>query len=439
MSLITPFRYFTSRVRRLNASNYSFSMKKLSCLPIFFVLLASAQAQSTGDTIPKTGGTPDTVRLNYRKVGVTTHRQVTIYDQDLDGARTASGEMFHNLHLTGASNDFAFNTWLLVTYLKTQKTVIVRVNDILPKKLAKKGIGLQLSQGAADSLGIKNTKQVKLNIDVIEPIDSISFITAQLGVPKPIDSATPNTFRAKGRSLNGIASFYSYNLDGTLTSTGERYRNAKFTAASNNFKLNTWVLVTNLNNKKSVIVRINDHMHPRMKAKGRVVDLSREAAKQLDFIDRGLTKVKVQPVEFIFSQEVKKRLDSLQQSDSASMDSIKTTEPPKPEPVVEDNSKTGIASFYSANLDGTLTATGERYRNNRMSAASNDFDLNTWVKITNLNNNKSIVLRINDRMHPRMQKKGRVVDLSRIAAKKLDFINNGLAKVKVEIVNKDNL
>ena len=72
-----------------------------------------------------------------------------------------------------------------------------------------------------------------------------------------------------------------------------------------------------------------------------------------------------------------------------------------------------------------------------MSAASNNFDLNTWVRVTNLKNNKSVILRINDRMHPRMERKGRVVDLSMSAAKKLDFIKKGLAKVKVEIVSKE--
>ena len=67
-----------------------------------------------------------------------------------------------------------------------------------------------------------------------------------------------------------------------------------------------------------------------------------------------------------------------------------------------------------------------------MTAASNNFKLNTWVRITNLKNNKSIVVRINDRMHPAMAKKGRVVDLTMTGAKTLDFVNAGLAKVKVE-------
>ncbi len=91
----------------------------------------------------------------------------------------------------------------------------------------------------------------------------------------------------------GIASFYSYNLDSTLTATGEYYTHSKLTAASNNFKLGTWVRVTNLKNGRSVIVRINDRMHPRMAKKGRVVDLSRSAAKLLGFMKGGLTRVQV--------------------------------------------------------------------------------------------------------------------------------------------------
>lgn len=103
----------------------------------------------------------------------------------------------------------------------------------------------------------------------------------------------------------------------------------------------------------------------------------------------------------------------------------------------------GIASFYSANLDGTKTATGEIFRNNKLTGASNNLKLNTWVKVTNLKNGKTVVVRINDRMHPSMKKKGRVIDLSRSAAKKLDFMEAGLTKVKLEVieppVNKGNI
>ena len=102
-------------------------------------------------------------------------------------------------------------------------------------------------------------------------------------------------------------------------------------------------------------------------------------------------------------------------------------------------SKLGIASFYSKNLDGTKTATGERFKNSNLTAASNSFKLNTWVKVTNIRNDKWVIVRINDRMHPKMAKRGRVVDLSRSAAKKLDFIKKGLTKVRVEVVEKQNV
>lgn len=100
----------------------------------------------------------------------------------------------------------------------------------------------------------------------------------------------------KPKTVIGIASFYSTNLDGTKTSTGETYRNSKFSGASNHFALNTWVRVTNLRNNKSIKVRINDHMHVRMAKRGRVIDLSRSAAKELGFLSRGLTRVKVEEI-----------------------------------------------------------------------------------------------------------------------------------------------
>ncbi|MFZ9221434.1 MAG: septal ring lytic transglycosylase RlpA family protein, partial [Sediminibacterium sp.] len=77
---------------------------------------------------------------------------------------------------------------------------------------------------------------------------------------------------------------------------------------------------------------------------------------------------------------------------------------------IELNRVTGIASFYSRNLDGTLTSTGERYRNKKYTAACNLFKLNTLVRVTNMRNGASILVRINDRMHPNMLKKGRVID-----------------------------
>jgi len=122
------------------------------------------------------------------------------------------------------------------------------------------------------------------------------FLFMMACLAKNLSAQADSTDKAKLKTITGIASFYSLNLTGTETATEERFDNKNMTAASNNFKLNTWVRVTNLRNGKSVVVRINDRMHTRMAKKGRVVDLSRAAAKQLHFMKRGLTKVKVEEV-----------------------------------------------------------------------------------------------------------------------------------------------
>src|SRR6476620_7363269 len=116
----------------------------------------------------------------------------------------------------------------------------------------------------------------------------------------------------------------------------------------------------------------------------------------------------------------------------ASENSVKLSNKTSPK---KDKSLFGIASFYSPELEGTETATGEIFEHDCLTAASNNFKLNTWVKVTNLHNGKSVVVRINDRMHPRMAEKGRVVDLTLSAAKKIGLSwLTGLAKVKVEPV-----
>jgi len=136
---------------------------------------------------------------------------------------------------------------------------------------------------------------------LIQGRDSLAPLKDSFKLDSSIKLEPLGGFKLKpnAKIITGIASFYSKNLDGTKTATGEYYRNAKLTAASNNNKLNTWVKVTNISNDKFVIVRINDRMHPRMAKRGRVVDLSRAAAKELDFMKKGLTKVRVEPIDII--------------------------------------------------------------------------------------------------------------------------------------------
>ena len=91
----------------------------------------------------------------------------------------------------------------------------------------------------------------------------------------------------------------------------------------------------------------------------------------------------------------------------------------------------GISSFYGPNFHGKLTANGEIFDMYGVSAAHKEFPFNTIVRVTNKNNGKSLMIRINDR-GPYVD--GRILDCSFGAAKKLDFVSDGTAPVKIEIL-----
>ena len=93
----------------------------------------------------------------------------------------------------------------------------------------------------------------------------------------------------------------------------------------------------------------------------------------------------------------------------------------------------GTASFYSNSFNGKKTANGEIYSHKKMTAACNVLPLGTWIRVTNLRNGRSVLVRTNDRLHARMK---RVVDLSRSAAEKLNYVKSGLTQVKVEVLGK---
>lgn len=95
----------------------------------------------------------------------------------------------------------------------------------------------------------------------------------------------------------------------------------------------------------------------------------------------------------------------------------------------------GVASYYHSKFQGRKTASGEKYDEKKMTAAHNRLPLGTRIRVVNLMNQRSVVVRINDRMH---HKNKRLVDLSRAAASKLGYIGRGLAKVSVEVLPKDH-
>lgn len=93
----------------------------------------------------------------------------------------------------------------------------------------------------------------------------------------------------------------------------------------------------------------------------------------------------------------------------------------------------GIASYYSNKFQGKRTASGELFDQEKMTCAHNALPMGTWLRVTNLRNNRTVVVRVNDRLNYRNH---RLVDLSRSAAAHLGYLKRGLARVKVTVLGK---
>ncbi len=111
------------------------------------------------------------------------------------------------------------------------------------------------------------------------------------------------------------------------------------------------------------------------------------------------------------------------------------SKPIPPSAAVSGWSEDGLASWYGGNdgFEGKPTASGEIYDSSKMTAAHRDLPLGTLVRVTNLDNGKSVDVRINDRgpfIH------GRVIDLSQEAARRLDLIGPGVGPVRIVILSR---
>ena len=91
----------------------------------------------------------------------------------------------------------------------------------------------------------------------------------------------------------------------------------------------------------------------------------------------------------------------------------------------------GVASWYGPNFHGKKTANGEIYNQYDMTVAHKFLPLNTLLRVTNLENNKSVIVRVNDRGP---YAKNRILDASRKVATELDFLNQGTAKIRINVV-----
>ena len=92
----------------------------------------------------------------------------------------------------------------------------------------------------------------------------------------------------------------------------------------------------------------------------------------------------------------------------------------------------GIASYYAEEFDGRQTANGETYDMNALTCAHRTLPFNTRLKVTNLENGSTVILRVNDRGP---FKAGRIVDVSLSAAKQLGMIPTGTARVRLTVLS----
>lgn len=209
-------------------------------------------------------------------------------------------------------------------------------------------------------------------------------------------SAIQNTgFPDTGEVQFGMASWYGEDFHGCITTSGEKYDMYDYTAAHRTLPFGTSVRVTNVESGKSVVVKVNDRGPWK---NGRVIDLSYAAAKQLGMILDGIVRVKV--------ERAKAEVDS------------------------EDK---GLASWYGQRFHRKKTASGETFDMNKLTAAHRSLPFGTVVKVTNMDNGKSVSVKINDRM-PKAEKT--IINLSKKAAQKLDILKNGTAMVSLYVTNR---
>lgn len=91
----------------------------------------------------------------------------------------------------------------------------------------------------------------------------------------------------------------------------------------------------------------------------------------------------------------------------------------------------GIASYYASRFSGKSTSSGEVFSNARMTAACNSLPLQSFVRVTNMHNHRSVIVRINDRMN---DSNSRLIDLSQAAARKIGMIRRGIIRVRMVLL-----
>lgn len=255
--------------------------------------------------------------------------------------------------------------------------------------------------------------------------------------------------------LEGMASFYGDEFEGKLTSTGEKYTQKGYSAASKEFPWGTILEVTSVSTGKAVHVRIND-CGPH--SKNRVIDLTRKVAQDLGFEKQGETLVRLRVVRASNSGPTCSRgawSKSLKQAgqpippppgpwrptDTPGL--VTAGQVPGPAPTVVPNAVAlqpqpatqgtvrAMASYYADRFNGRPTSTGETYDASQLTAACKAYPYNTLLEVANAASGARVVVRVND-CGP--HNPDRLLDLSKAAATQIGIARIGTAAVNVRVI-----
>ena len=149
---------------------------------------------------------------------------------------------------------------------------------------------------------LKNIRELFFYLLPVVLFSSVNLFETVATASIEKDSVYDNDFpKLRGEIWYGTASWYGKKFHGKKTSNGEKYNKNDLTAAHRYLPFNTKVKVTNLQNKKSIVVRINDR-GPFVE--DRIIDLSEEAAERIDLRNKGISYIKLQIVTPISGQDI---------------------------------------------------------------------------------------------------------------------------------------
>lgn len=164
----------------------------------------------------------------------------------------------------------------------------------LARKRHSLALGLALATGAAVSAAYGTVTVISHQVEDRTRVEPLAPAPAPPAPPVELTKKRHPILNFRATTFRGLASWYGDVWNGRTTASGETFDETKLTAAHKTLPLGTIVRVTDMENMKSVIVKINDRG---TLAPDRVIDLSSAAAKELGIIEQGLAKVKLEIVK----------------------------------------------------------------------------------------------------------------------------------------------